>query len=96
MLPPFDKWPLPPRDAVCFEVKHRRDVYGEFWPEPPTILISSVHTGQFESLCRVMAHEMIHLVQELAKEATGAQHNAAFRRRSRQVCKVFGWDNKAF
>jgi hypothetical protein len=43
-----------------------------------------------------MAHEMIHLHQRVTGMENSAQHNAAFRKLAAHVCRLHGFDPKAF
>ena len=61
------------------------------------IEISENTVGHFDTLARVMAHEMVHMAQDIHRTATpNAEHNAEFKRISKRVCRLMGWDSKAF
>ena len=99
---PFNKWKLPEgKNIHQFRVSKRKDQEGHYTRYVGTdkhiVSISSSRIGHFSSLAQVMAHEMIHLKQGIAKtETPNAVHNAEFIRLSRIVCKRFGWDEKTF
>lgn len=102
LSPPFRSWKLPPAIIVKFKVSQRSSEFGRYqWDgERHTISMSTKSIGQTETLLRYLAHEMIHL----HLEATGQEskrgginiHNAAFKRYAARVCKVHGFDPKAF
>ena len=53
--------------------------------------------GHTSTLVEKMAHETIHLAQEIAKTTTsGAEHNPDFEKRWRQVCRYHGFDPKTW
>lgn len=90
-LPPFCRWKLPEADAIEFRAPCRKDDSGEFIP-PNIIMVSTHFNGTFTSALMTLAHEMIHVAKLNAKN----HHDALFKRRAKQVCKHFGWDEKAF
>lgn len=100
--PPFSKWNLPESDEVLFKVTRVRGWFGRYrWNgKKHTIEVSSASIGQTQTLLRYMAHEMVHLhLEDIGMESrTGGPntHNAAFRVLAAHVCKVHGFDPKAF
>jgi hypothetical protein len=100
--PPFRAWKLPPSVVVRFKVSRIASEFGRYqWDgERHIISMSAKSIGQTETLLRYLAHEMIHL----HLEATGQEskrggmnvHNAAFQRYAARVCKLHGFDPKAF
>jgi galactose-1-phosphate uridylyltransferase len=96
-LPPFDKWNMPESKWVSFETPARRDVMGEFIEgDVHKIKISTVTQEHTFIVVQTLVHEMIHMAQAIAKTQSPAQHNADFRKRARQVCRMHGWDYKFF
>lgn len=100
-IPPFDKWGLPSSDWVSFEIPKRKDVLGEFIEvtgaaKPYTIKISSISHDHLFTIMQTLAHEMVHLAQSVKNTDNTSQHNLDFRKRSRSVCSIFGWDYKFF
>jgi hypothetical protein len=96
---PFCRWRLPAASAVTFKVARSRDWYGQCFAAKVgyAIDISAALVGHTNTLLSVMAHEMIHLRQMIARSETrGAAHNAQFHRLAARVCKVHGFDLKAF
>lgn len=99
--PPFRAWGLPHSDEVVFQLSSRRREYGryQFDGERHTIT-ASIHSIAYSvTLLRFMAHEMTHLLLEmrgLDSRGTEETHNAHFRRLAGQVCKIHGFDPKAF
>lgn len=100
--PPFNKWNLPDSEDVVFKVGRRPREAGRYqWDGQSHTITASVHgIGQTGSLMRFMAHEKIHLYLEKmgweSRAASAEVHNAAFRKCAAQVCKVHGFDLKAF
>lgn len=100
---PFCSWRLPHTSEVRFAVNSAPDLFGLYLREgrgkkPPlhSIAVSRRNVGHFHTLCRVMAHEMIHLYQGVRKTFSRSQHNEEFHRLAQEVCVTFGWDPKEF
>jgi hypothetical protein len=102
VTPPFAGWNLPESEDVKFKVSRRRSEYARYqWNgEHHIIEISQRGVGFTRTLIEKMAHEMIHLYLEImgweSKDPSPDVHNAAFQRFAAQVCKIHGWDPKAF
>jgi hypothetical protein len=99
--PPFKGWKLPQGEEVEFVVSRLQDREGDHTTYRGTsdhvIRVSSKRIGHTTSLVVVMAHEMIHAKQAVAKTFTAnAEHNAEFRRLATNVCKLHGFDPKTF
>lgn len=89
-FPPFSKWNLPAANKVTFVVAPLRSRWGDFDPNNHTIRISTVNVTTFLSLVTAVAHEAVHLKQDIsgrwpAKDA----HNAHFKKMATRVCKHF-------
>lgn len=89
-FPPFSRWNLPPPEKVNFCVAPLKSRWGDFDPNNHTIRISTVNVTTFLSLVTAVAHETVHLKQDIngrwpAKDA----HNSDFKRMAKQVCKHF-------
>lgn len=104
VTPPFSKWNLPDSEDVNFTVSRRPSEAGRYVGDPNkkthNISASSNGIAYTESLMRLMSHEMIHLyLQKMGWESKSRSeevHDAAFRKFAAQVCKVHGFDPKAF
>ena len=97
--PPYRGWRLPEGDSVEFRLERDQTCYGSHKGTPThnIIGVNDNFIGHTETLLRVVAHEMIHLHQYLAKlETPGTVHNAHFRRVARRACRTHGWDEKHF
>lgn len=99
--PPFRGWKLPHADDIEFKVT--RQMYPQAFYEKycytdhHIIAMSDVRIGHTVNVMDVMAHEMIHLRQEITKTTTAnTEHNAEFDRLSRVVCRHHGFDPKNF
>lgn len=103
-FPPFSRWRLPPAGEVKFEVLATRNFYGHYartlkrdGPVKHYISVSAGRVGHAGTLLMTVAHEMLHLRQEIAEATTPhADHNAAFQRAAAGICRRFGFDPKAF
>lgn len=97
-FPPFDGWNLPSSLDVQFNVVKDKTLFGFYRRAggQHEISISKACVGTYEVLARIMAHEMIHLAQNVAKTSTSAAHNNDYHRRARLVCDQFLFDLKAF
>lgn len=92
-FPPFSGWGLPHSSQVKFTLSKRKDCQAEYTPgEPHWIMVSLPFHHHYSTLHATMAHEMIHLYQDIHKRATSAQHNADFKAKSKTVCRKFGFD----
>ena len=99
---PFRKFGLPEGDELGFRVTRHNDRAGHFRSEAlpgkfHDFAISEIFVTTSRLLIETVAHEMIHLYQEI--KGTGServQHNAEFRRLARQVCSIHGFDPKTF
>lgn len=97
VFPPFKRWKLPPADEVQFSVTRARDRVGSYCAlgnGKHRITASSEKVGHTDTLMRLVAHEMIHMHQEIAGTATSAQHGAEFQRLAALVAKYHGFDPK--
>jgi hypothetical protein len=95
-FPPFKRWRLPPGEEVHFAVTRAKDHVGSYCAgaDGHVITASSEKVGHTDTLMRLVAHEMIHLYQEISGSANSAQHNAEFQRLAAQVAKYHGFDPK--
>ena len=97
-FPPFNRWRLPLADAVTFRVTNSRKELGSY--DTPkgkhTICISRKLVRSGQGLLCVMAHEILHLHQRVARTENCAMHNRAFRRLALIVCKEMGYETKGF
>ena len=104
-LPPFCEWDLPPaNNGVTFGVNNARKEYGRYThlgrgvghPGFHRIDISRHNVKTLHALTLTMAHEVLHLRQQLTRTHNRAQHNAEFLRLARRVCLSLGLDSKGF
>ena len=100
--PPCSRWNLPEAEDVVFKVSRRSTEFGRYQKvgDKHTISMSAKSIGTTETLMRYLAHECIHLhLEATGMESKGGNldtHNAAFRKFAAQVCRVHGFDPKAF
>ena len=97
-FPPFSGWVLPEADEVKFTVNRHHNWMASHQGGPTQHICVSVHlVGHMDTLVRVVAHEMVHMRQYLAREETPAStHNADFRKKAAVICKYFGFDPRLF
>ena len=101
VTPPFNKWNLPPSEEVGFKVSRSRRWFARYrWDgKRHTIEVSSNAIAHSDTLLAKMSHEICHLhLEEMGMDARGSAntHSGAFRRLAEEVCKVHGFDPKAF
>lgn len=100
--PPFSKWKMPPGDEVKFTVGRARDCFAHYqWDgSRHTITVSLNSVAHTSTLINSMAHECIHLhlhaTGQESKRSGPRHHNAAFKRYAASVCRIHGYDPKAF
>lgn len=100
VTPPFAGWGLPDPDDLEFRVLSTRRYTGHFRAakrrgEHHEIGASMRKIGTLATLERVMAHEMIHLQQELKGTTTpGTEHNANFYVLAAEVARHHCFDPK--
>ena len=97
--PPFHRWKLPSGASIRFSVVRDpslRGFYRRHNDGRAEIAISARVTGHTDTLIETMAHEMIHLYQNIHGAARDGQHNANWKRAAGRVCKIHGFDQKAF
>jgi hypothetical protein len=97
MHPPFCRWSLPESDEIEFHVVRDRKIFGQYhYGDDHAIAISETVVGHWSTLSSTMAHEMIHLYQNLNNRQTKAEHNVEFRKLASEVCAEFGFDPRCF
>ena len=99
---PFKAMRIPESDDVAFVVSRRVDRLGHYTrecgkPDSHEIHISESSVGSTSRLMEVMAHEMLHLYQDMVGTSTkNTAHNAEFRRIAKRICSEHVFDPKAF
>lgn len=101
--PPFDSWNLPESEDIKFKVAKDRNnaawhvCWGRGRNRKHVIAVSSRHVGRTESLISAMGHEAIHLHMALTGMDRGAgEHGEVFNKIAGEVCRIHGFDPKAF
>lgn len=97
---PFNRWKLPPSDAISFRIVTTKAYYGQYVADrqencPHTIDLS-VKCTHHDTISVTLAHEMLHLAQRVRKKDRGGDHNADFQKWARVIAKEFGWDTGDF
>ena len=97
-FPPFRQWKLPPAEEVTFTVNLAEGHAGQYWRSGGThhIDVSAKCMSHFNTFVEVMAHEMIHLYQNMKGTENKALHNAEFKRLSAAMCGKMGWDSRRY
>lgn len=93
---PFCAWGLPDADDLKFVVVRDRKIAGWYKHTEKTIAVSSSCVGHTFTLMRVMAHEMVHVVEDHAGGRCDVMHSKLFFRLAKQVCRLHGFDPVAF
>lgn len=100
VTPPFIRWKLPSSEDVQFHVINAPDVRGRFFISGagiPVIEISDACVGGLDSLAQTMAHEMVHLYEDVKLGSRcDVSHSAKFKRLAKLVCRHHTWDEKMF
>lgn len=99
--PPFSAWSLPEGDEIKFTVSRSRKWFARYGRVngKHAIEVSANSVGHGTTLMTSLGHEMVHLhLEELGMDRRGTTntHSGAFRRLAEEVCKMHGWDLKAF
>lgn len=95
--PPFKAWKLPHPDDLAFTVSMDRTCHAKFhaWTNgEKQISVSAFYIKGFQELLPTMAHEMVHLRQEMTGHTDG--HGAWFQKWARLVCDRHGWNLATF
>ena len=98
---PFNRWNLPDSDDITFRVVKSRKMFAQYvWDGTHTIEVSSGTVGHTMTLLESMGHEMVHVhLRQTGMESKSSNpnvHNLPFRKLAAQVCRVHGFDLKAF
>jgi hypothetical protein len=97
--PPFSNWNLPDGEDVTFRVLRRNDRYGQYQLRYGRhhIAVSRSCIGTLNYLLVTLAHEMTHMHEERVGVGRGdVAHGREFRKWALQICRVHGFDSKAF
>lgn len=100
--PPFCNWNLPDAEDIRFFVNRKtKSKLAEYqWlGDRHSISMCAFGIGHTSTLMRTMAHEMVHLhLEQMGWESRGNEnvHNLAFRKFASEICKIHGFDPKAF
>ena len=100
-FPPFCRWRLPPASDVRFTVLKTKAAYGQHrrlkYSDKHFVYVSAGTVGHLNTLMCTMAHELIHVAQDVRKTTTpNTEHNAQFWRIAKSVARQFGWDERSF
>ena len=95
-FPPFRRWKLPPAEEVHFSVTRARDRFGSYCPRGAGhhITASSEKIGHYDTLARLVAHEMIHMKLQIEGHPGWHLHGSVFRRLAASVARYHGFDPK--
>jgi hypothetical protein len=95
---PFNAWNLPPSEDIKFRVIRRRDRFAHYRMEGGEHYIEvSLHmVGRHDTLISTMAHELVHLHQELTGMLGANPHDKMFHKLADRVCKIHDFDRLTF
>jgi hypothetical protein len=93
---PLRNWNLPPPELIQFKVTRESDAMATYRDQedlekPHIITISRLKNEHFDTIQRSLAHEIVHM--SFWKTGAWDKHGTAFRTRTRQVAREFGWDS---
>jgi len=93
---PMRKWDLPPPELIQFKVTRESDAmatyrYDESLEKPHIITISRLRNEHFDTVQRSLAHEICHM--SFWKTNNWDKHGKAFKIRTRQIAREYGWDS---
>lgn len=93
---PMRNWDLPAPELISFKVTRESDAmatyrFQEDLEKPHIITISRLRNEHFDTVQRSLAHEICHM--SFWKTNNWDKHGIAFRNRTRQVAREFGWDS---
>lgn len=93
---PFRNWRLPASSEIRFRIVRDPKMFADFTARGSiyTIRISAARNGHTNTLMATLAHEMIHLRQELTGDRE--KHGPRFQRMASRVCAVHGFDPLGF
>lgn len=94
---PFSKWSLPLPEEIDFQITHDPDVMGTYLLDTGEdyehqITISAARVGFWDTLCRTLAHEMVHMSFHKRKGDKWLHHGKEFRQRCHMVGQELGFD----
>jgi len=97
---PFSRWRLPTADRIRFGVVDTGEIWGFYTTNGVRRAILMSHRCRtFQLAMRVMAHEMVHLKQDMLGRlpmSDAQHHNGTFRRLADQVCRELGLEPEHF
>lgn len=98
--PPFCSWKLPPAEKVVFHIAKTHRWHAAWWIDAKGthhVEVSEKKHSHLSSLTASVAHEMIHVRQRISRtETPNTEHNAAFLKIGKRVCRVLGFDYGQF
>lgn len=99
--PPFSKWKLPAADNIRWHISRSQAHFAQYWWDGDHhIEVSENAISSTPVLIEKVQHEMVHLHLQIAKRESKSKnpdvHNAAFKKDAARICRVHGWDLKAF
>lgn len=91
-FPPFNKWRLPNPEKLNFSVESLKSRWADYDPETKTLRVSSARVSTYHSLIQAVAHEMIHVKEDLAGRWSDKHDTVYFKSRCKTICKHWGFD----
>lgn len=95
-FPPFCRWNLPSPDKLTFDAVPYTSEWGEYHKEKKRLRVSTAKVSTFQNLVLAVAHEMVHVKEDVAGKWSQKHDNAYFKRLAGQVCRTFEFDEKNF
>ena len=93
---PMKNWDLPPPELIQFKVTREIDAmatyrYDDELDKPHIITISRLKNEQLMTVQKSLCHEIVHM--SFWKTGAWDKHGKAFKIRTRQIAREFGWDS---
>ena len=94
-MEPFKNLAMPYAYNLTFKVSRRMDIMGEFDPEDMRIEISAARNSHFETICKTLMHEMVHLhCYKLKHDNYHDHNNKTFKAIIKHIALLYGFDPK--
>ena len=93
-LPPFDKIEMPLPSQIEWIIVHDVELLGMYQPSPHTITISLARQSHFDTICRTVLHEMVHMLLYLQGKANYDKHDKTFKKWTAKIASIYGYDPK--
>ena len=92
---PFKDLAMPYACDIDFKVSRRMDIMGEFDPDEMRIELSAARNAHFDTICKTLLHEMVHLhCYKLKHDDYHDHNNKTFKAIIKHIALLYGFDPK--